>query len=142
MARTCKDIMTPDVTCCAPGDTVEAAARLMESEDVGSIPVVKGQNDQTLLGIVTDRDIALHVAARGRDPRSTLVEDVMTPQPVSCRPDDSIDVAIERMSRRQVRRIPVVEDGKICGIIAQADIAVRLHKEEETGELVEEISRT
>jgi CBS domain-containing protein len=142
MARTCKDIMTADVTCCTPGDTVEAAARLMESEDVGSIPVVKDQNDSTLLGIVTDRDIALHVAARGRDPKSTRVEDVMTPQPVSCKPDDGIDTAIERMSQRQVRRIPVVQDGRICGIIAQADIAVRLSEEQETGEMVEEISKT
>ncbi|MGH7657821.1 MAG: CBS domain-containing protein, partial [Gemmatimonadales bacterium] len=118
-----------------------AAARMMESEDVGSIPVVTDQESGSLVGIITDRDIAIQVAARGREARTTRVEDVMTRQPVTCEPGDPVEKALERMREHQVRRIPVVENGAITGIIAQADIAVRLDQNEETAELVEEISR-
>ena len=139
----CKLIMTKDPVCCLPGDTVDQAAKLMEDEVVGSIPVVADQKTKRLVGIVTDRDLALKVVAQRRSIPSVTVEEVMSRNPVTCHADDDLQKAIDAMERNQVRRIPVVDDNnRIIGIIAQADVAIRAHQPETTAEVVEEISKS
>jgi CBS domain-containing protein len=140
--KTCGDVMTRNVICCVPEDTVEDAARIMKREDVGPVPVVKDQESRRLVGIVTDRDLAMKVIAEGRGPRKTRVADVMTKDPVSCRAEDSVEEALGAMSRHQIRRIPIVDDSNcMIGIIAQADVATRVGEPERTGDVVEEISK-
>ena len=139
----CKEIMTKDPVCCLPDDGVQKAAKLMKDEDVGVIPIIEDEDTKTLLGIVTDRDLALRVVAEARDLSSTRIKDVMTTGAVSCQPDDDLQKALEAMEKNQVRRIPVVDTNqKIVGIIAQADVATRLGEPESTAAVVEEISKS
>jgi len=139
----CKEIMTKDPVCCLPDDEVQKAAKLMKDEDVGVIPIIEDEDTKTLLGIVTDRDLALRVVAEARDIGSTRIKDVMTTGAVSCRPDDDLQKALDAMEENQVRRIPVVDHNqKIVGIIAQADVATRLAEPKSTAEVVGEISKS
>jgi CBS domain-containing protein len=139
---TCRDVMTPDPVCCLASETVDKAAQVMKNEDVGSVPVVESQESRRLIGIVTDRDLALKVVASGRDSRSTKIQDVMTRNPIACRADDDLQMALDAMAEYQVRRIPVVDkDNVIVGIIAQADVATRTENPRETAQVVEEISK-
>ena len=139
--RSCNDIMTLDPTCCAAGDPVTRAAEVMRAEDVGAVPVVESEASKKLIGIITDRDIALQIVADKKD-FNTPVEQVMTRNPVTCRPDDSVQNAMDRMSQHQVRRIPVV-DGKdrVVGIISQGDLAIRVDQPEKVADVVEDISQ-
>ena len=138
----CKEIMTKDPVCCLPDDEVQKAAKLMKDEDVGVIPIIEDEDTKTLLGIVTDRDLALRVVAEGRDIGGTRIKDVMTTGAVSCRPDDDLQKALDAMEENQVRRIPVVDHNQtIVGIIAQADVATRLSEPKKIAEVVEEISK-
>jgi CBS domain-containing protein len=131
--------MTKNPKTCAPTDTVYEVAQLMKSEDVGPIPIAG--NNGKLEGIITDRDIVLKVVAEGRDPKTTKLADVMTTDVVTCGANDDIEDALNLMEDRQVRRIAVVESGRLVGIISQADIATRLAEPEKTAELVEDISK-
>ena len=138
MMRNVQELMTKDLATCVETSPVVEAAKLMEREGVGSIPVLEGGK---LVGIVTDRDIAVRVVAAGRDPQQTQIQDVMTRDPESVTVDDSIDKVMEVMESRQVRRIPVIDQGrKLVGIIAQADIA-RMGDDHATGDVVEAISK-
>lgn len=115
----------------------------MKMEDVGSVPVIDQERTRILIGIVTDRDLAIHVVAEGLDPRSTRIEEVMTRDPVRCKVDEDVDEALDAMKDYQIRRIPVVdEQNRIVGIISQADVATRLKDSDETAEVVEEISES
>ena len=137
---TCEELMTPRPTCCQVDHTLEEAAEMMKREDVGAIPVVD-LDDLTLMGVLTDRDIAVKAVAEGLDPRQVTVSSVMTPDPVCCEVDEPIDRALDRMSEFQVRRLPVVNRRReVVGIISQADVATRLGRAKETGEVVEAIS--
>ncbi len=137
----CRDVMTREPASCEPGDAVVKAAELMKREDVGAVPVVDSETSRHLTGIVTDRDIVVKVVAGGRDLGSATVREAMTANPAVCREDDEVEKAVELMSKRQVRRMPVVDnDGRLTGIISQADIATRLSRDKTTGELVEAIS--
>jgi len=139
----CKEIMTEHPVCCLPGDTVDQAAQLMKGDDVGSIPVVADQKTKRLLGIITNRDLAIKVVAQARQISAVTVEEVMTHSPVRCHADDDLHEAIDAMEMHQVRRIPVVDDNnRIIGIIAQADIATRVREPETTAGVVEEISKS
>ncbi|HEY3041931.1 MAG TPA: CBS domain-containing protein [Pyrinomonadaceae bacterium] len=139
----CEEIMTKDPTCCLPGDTVDQAAQLMKDEDVGSVPVIADHQTRRLLGIVTDRDLAVKVVAEARQIAAVTVEEIMTREPLTCHPNDDLQKAIDTMEKHRVRRIPVVDDNnQVIGIIAQADIAIRAHEPETTAEVVEEISRS
>jgi CBS domain-containing protein len=139
----CKEIMTENPACCLPGDTVDQAAQLMKDEEVGPVPVVADQQTKRLLGIVTDRDLAVKVVADARQIAAVKVEEVMTRNPVTCHADDDLQTAIDAMEKHQVRRIPIVDDNnQIIGIIAQADIATRVGEPELTAEVVEEISKS
>lgn len=137
---TCEELMTPSPTCCSPDHSSVEAAELMQREDVGLVPVVDGQSSK-LVGVITDRDIAVKVVAAGRDPRGTVVSQVMTSDPACCRPNEPIEAVVELMTRRQVRRVPIVDNtGAIVGIVSQADIATRLANPKETGQVVQAIS--
>ena len=140
MAKKVQDIMTADPICCLTTDSVQRAARLMRDEGVGSVPVVRDQANE-LVGIVTDRDLTLKVLAEARDPNRTTIGDVMTREPITCRPDDDAQKVLDLMAQHQLRRIPVVEaHNHIVGIVAQADVAVRMDEPGKTGEVVESIS--
>jgi CBS domain-containing protein len=140
--KKCNEVMTSNPVCCLPNDSVAKAAGLMKSQDIGSIPVIENEQTQKLVGIVTDRDLALKVVAQGRDPKTTKVEAVMTHNVVTCRADDDLQKALDAMAEHQLRRIPVVNnDNKIVGIIAQADVATRVDQPEKTAEMVKEISQ-
>ena len=137
----CSEVMTREPVCCEPGDSVTQVAMLMKTEDVGSIPVVDSRQDRKLVGIVTDRDLVVHVLAGGTPVDSATVRDAMTANPESCREDEDINKAVDLMADRQVRRMPIVDEaGRLCGIIAQADVATRVKRDATTGELVEAIS--
>jgi CBS domain-containing protein len=140
--KKCNEVMTKDPVCCLPNDSVAEAAELMKSENIGSIPVIENKHSQKLVGIVTDRDLALKIVAGALDARSTKVETVMTHNVVTCRADDDLQKALDAMAEHQLRRIPVVDnDNKIVGIIAQADVAIRADQPEKTAEMVKEISQ-
>jgi len=113
----------------------------MKHKNVGSLPVVESQQSRRLVGIVTDRDLVTKVVAGGLSIGSTSVRDAMTANPSSCREDDDVDRAMSMMAERQVRRMPVVDGaGNLTGIIAQADVATRIRRDQRTGEMVEAIS--
>lgn len=138
----CSEVMTKDPVCCVPNDTVQRAAQLMKSADVGPIPVVSDQQARRLIGIITDRDLAVKVVAEARDATSTTVEEVMTTGVKACRAGDDLQKALNVMGEHQVRRIPVVdENDHIVGIIAQADVATQVEEPKKTAEVVEEISK-
>jgi CBS domain-containing protein len=132
-----RDTMTADPRSIAPGDPIVDAARLMRDGDVGSLPVTE---EGRLVGMLTDRDIAVRVIAEGRSPQSTTVGEVFSRDPVTAQPDQDLDEALRLMARHQVRRLPVVEGDRLVGILAQADVALE-EKEKKTGELVESISQ-
>lgn len=137
----CSDVMTREPVCCEPGQTIVQVAQLMKREDVGSIPVVDSMEDKRLIGIVTDRDVVVKVVAESLASDRATVRDAMTSNPASCRESDDVSKAVELMSDRQVRRMPIVDDsGRLTGIIAQADVATRVNRDTTTGELVEAIS--
>ena len=138
----CSQVMTENPVSCLGSDSVSSVAQQMQIHDVGAVPVVSDHETKKLIGIVTDRDIALRVVGADRDVKGTWVADVMTPNPVACHANDNIDLAIEAMSLHRVRRIPTVDDyGQLVGIIAQADVATRLHDTHKTADVVTEISQ-
>jgi CBS domain-containing protein len=132
-----RELMTVKPRTVKAGDSVVEAAKLMRGEDAGLAPIVDGDR---LVGVVTDRDIAIRVVAEGRDPQSTKVEEVASQNVVTIDPQQDLDEALRLMAQHQLRRLPVVEeDGKLVGIVAQADVA-RHADAERTGRVVEEIS--
>jgi CBS domain-containing protein len=137
MAKSVRDAMTEDPRSIGASASVVEAARLMREEHVGSLPITE---DEQLVGMITDRDITTRVVAEAADLEMTLVGDVYSRDPISVEPDKDLEEALRLMARHQVRRLPVVEHGRLVGIVAQADIALR-EKEEKTGELVEAISK-
>ncbi len=139
--KTCRDVMTPDPRCCVSEDSVVKAAQLMKQENVGSIPVIEDFGSRKLIGIITDRDIAVNVVAADLTPREVRVGDAMSRNLVVCRQGEPVGKTVEAMATHQVRRIPVVDDqNNIVGIISQGDVALRLNDPETTGEVVAEIS--
>jgi CBS domain-containing protein len=115
------DIMTTDVKCCIAEDNIYEAAVKMKSWDVGAIPVV---SNEQLIGIVTDRDLVIRAMAE-KSPGSTKITEIMTSEMVTASPDTSVKEAAEIMSRKQIKRLPVVEGTKLVGICALRDLAIR-----------------
>jgi CBS domain-containing protein len=141
--KKCNEVMTKKAVCCLPDDMVTKVAQLMQSENIGSIPVIENEQTQKLVGIVTDRDLVLKIIAKGQDAKSTKVEAVMTRQVVTCHAEDDLQKALDAMAKHQLRRIPIVDNNnKIVGIIAQADVATRVNQPEKTAEMVKEISQS
>jgi CBS domain-containing protein len=121
-----KDLMTKTPFCCTDKHTIQHAASLMKSHDVGAIPVVTSCEEGKLLGIITDRDICIKAVATDQGTCAFEVSEVMTKSPYACHADDSIEACEALMEQHQIRRIPVVDDKGICvGIVSQADIALR-----------------
>jgi CBS domain-containing protein len=138
MTKTVTEIMTSKLCTIDADKPVAYAARMMRDEDVGLAPIVEGDR---LVGTLTDRDIAVRVVAEGRDPGSTQVKEVASTDLVTVDPQQDLDDALRLMAEHQVRRIPVVgEDGRLVGILAQADVA-RESDDRRTGEVVERISQ-
>jgi CBS domain-containing protein len=136
--KTIRELMTSNPRTVDPSTPVVEAARAMKDEDVGSIPIV---DRDTLVGILTDRDIALRVVAEGRDPQSSTVGDIASRELVTVDPQQSLDEALRLMAQHQVRRLPVCEeDGRLVGIVAQADVALAVG-DQKTGDVVEQISQ-
>jgi CBS domain-containing protein len=134
-----REVMTAGPTTVSPSTPVRAAARMMVEQDVGPLPVVD-EDDQHLVGIVTDRDLVVRVLAEDRDPDSTTIGEVASREIVTVEPDADLDRALQLMAENQVRRIPVVDSERLVGILAQADVA-REGDAETLGAVVEEISR-
>lgn len=137
-----KQIMTPDPARCTPDTTVQDVAALMRDNDCGSIPVVENTSSNRLIGTVTDRDLAIRVLAEGKGP-DVRVREVMTRDPITSVPEDEVEDLRQVMIEQQVRRVPVVDtDGKLVGIVAQADIAREegAASDREVGRIVEAIS--
>jgi CBS domain-containing protein len=137
MAKNVRDAMTSNPRSIEPSTMVADAAKLMKAEDVGSLPIVEG--DQ-LVGMVTDRDIVIRAVAERKDPQSTTVGEIASRDIVTVDPEQDLDEALRLMAQHQVRRLPVAEeDGRLVGILAQADVA-RQGKDVQTGQVVQEIS--
>ena len=135
MAKSVRGTMTENPRSIKASASVVEAARLMREEHIGSLPIT---DDEQLVGMITDRDIATRVVAEAADPMKTSVGDVYSRDLITVEPDKDLEEALQLMARHQVRRLPVVENGRLVGIVAQADIA--LSENEKTGELVEAIS--
>jgi CBS domain-containing protein len=118
-----RELMTKQVIRIHPDEPVAVAARTLTQYNIGALPVC-GRDGQ-LYGMVTDRDLVIRCMAAGRDPGSMKVRDVMTGGVVSTSPDAEIGVAAHLMGHRQVRRLPVVENGKLCGMVSLGDLAGR-----------------
>jgi len=160
----CRDIMTRDVTVALRDTTLDQVARMMRDEDTGVIPVVERSTEALtdldksrpemnkvesnvvgstgkLVGLITDRDIAVRAVAEGKDPRAVRAEEIMTTGVHTAHPNDRVIDAIRKMGDKQVRRIPVVDrDGNLRGIISMADVALETEQDRELGEALEEIS--
>jgi len=137
----CADVMTGNLDCCEPTTTVAEVAKLMQAMNIGSVPVVDDLLSKKLIGLVTDRDLAINVVGKGLDSTTTQVSEVMSRDLVTCLPDDNLDTALMLMEQCRVRRIPVVNAAnQVVGIIAQADLATRLKDPQLTHELLQRIS--
>ncbi|MFL5582312.1 MAG: CBS domain-containing protein [Gemmatimonadaceae bacterium] len=133
-----RDLMSKNPSCVTPEMSIRDAARLMKTEDVGVLPVVESEGSKRVVGLVTDRDIAVRAVAEGRAEAS--VRDVMTADPRTAREDDDVDNVMSLMGQEQVRRIPIVDErGQLVGIVAQADI-VRQASDRKAERTVEKIS--
>ena len=132
-----RELMTQNPATLSTGSTIVDAAKLMRDKDTGIAPITDGDR---LVGVITDRDIAIEVVAQGMDPQTTKVDQVASQNLVTIDPQQDLDEALRLMAQHQVRRLPVVEeDGRLVGILAQADVA-RHADAERTGEVVEQIS--
>jgi CBS domain-containing protein len=133
-----KDIMTPDPACCTRDTSLTDVARLMAEQDCGAIPVAEGGR---LVGMITDRDIVCRTLANGKDPFEMAAGDCMTSPVASVRPESSLEECARAMQKNQIRRMPVVDqNGRCCGLVAQADLA-RHAPEPQTAQTVKQVSQ-
>ena len=135
------EIMTRDPACVTPGTTVREVAQLMQREDTGVVPVGETAGDRKLVGVVTDRDIALRIVAEGRG-ADTRVSEIMSGSRIAtASPNDSVDDVLGTMGREQVRRIPIVDErGSLVGIVSQADVSRKAKNEGRVEDTIERIS--
>ena len=118
-----KHLMTQNVIKIAPGETADVAARLLTHYNIGALPVCT--SDGKLCGMLTDRDLVIRCMAAGKKPEKTKVKEVMTGRVVSVKPDMDAAVAAHLMGREQIRRLPVTENGRLCGMVGLSDLASR-----------------
>jgi len=137
MEKSVREAMTASVSSVSPSQSLADAAEVMKREDVGSVPVV---DEGRLAGIVTDRDIVTRAVAEQRNPQAVRVEEIASHELVTVEPEQDLDEALALMARHKVRRLPVLEQGRLVGMLAQADVALEA-KEEMVGEMVEQISQ-
>ena len=117
------DLMTPNPKTCAPDHDLTCALRIMKEEDVGIVPITEGNGEARVVGVVTDRDAALHLGERDKRPSEVRVSDVMTRKLIAVDPNVDVSEVSRRMQEAQVRRVLVVENGKLRGVISTADLA-------------------
>ena len=135
------DLMTESPVCCEPQTPLFEAARLMAVHDCGELPVVSNLQERRLIGVITDRDICCRGVAQSLDPNDATVETCMSSPAVAVGRNEDMSECLALMRRHQIRRIPVVdEQGRICGIVSQADVAARL-EEARAAEVVRAVSR-
>jgi CBS domain-containing protein len=135
-----KDMMTENVATATPETGLEQIAKMLVENDCGAIPILKNENSKRPVGIVTDRDIVCRVVAEGRDPATLTAADAMSSPCISVTPGTKLDVCCATMEKGRVRRLLVVdEEGSLCGIISQADVALRIA--DKAGEIVREVSQ-
>ena len=132
-----KDIMTRQVVAIHPGESVEVAARTMARYNIGALPVCANGK---LCGMLTDRDIVTRCLAANRLPGNTQVRQVMTEQVTSVRPDMETGAAAHLMGRLQIRRLPVVDNGRLCGMVSLGDMAVREETVVDAGDVLADVS--
>jgi CBS domain-containing protein len=138
MGTNVRDVMTARPRCAAPDTPLTEVAQLMETQDVGAIPVLDGER---LAGMITDRDIVLRAIAKGKDPRGMATEEISSGELVTVGPDHDLSEALQLMAQHQVRRLPVVDDeNRLVGMVSQADIALEA-KDESVGEMLADISK-
>lgn len=136
-----EEIMTRDPATCTPDTRIQDVAQLMLDHDCGEIPIIDDRETRRLVGVVTDRDIAVRAVAEGRTPTDTRASEIMSSSVITGTPDANLDECLELMEKHQIRRLPVVDnDGRCVGIIAQADIA-RQGQDRKTGEFVQDVSK-
>jgi CBS domain-containing protein len=133
------EIMTTDITVAERDTTVEEIATFMRDENVGAIPIV--DEDNSLEGIVTDRDIVIRCIANGRDPAECTAEDIMSDDCQSVDPETDVEEAARMMAEKQIRRLPIVEDGELVGMLSIGDVAVKQGDDDLSGEALQEISQ-
>ena len=139
--KTVKDLMTTNIKCCVRDTSLQEVAKMMVDCNCGEIPVVNTVDQKRPVGVITDRDITCRTVAEGKNPLDLTAQDCMTSSVTTAREDTSIDDCMELMEEKQIRRIPVVDqDGAVCGMIAQADLAKNVDKSD-AGEIVREVSR-
>ncbi len=133
-----RDVMTNPVIRIHPDESVSVAARTLARYNIGALPVCG--SDGRICGLVTDRDIVTRCLASGRAPAATTVRDVMTAGVVSAQPDMDTALAADLMGRRQIRRLPVVENGRLCGMVSLGDLALKGASTMDAAEALTEIS--
>ena len=137
-----REIMTKNPSTVSPETRIQDAARMMKDQNVGILPVVETTGSATLVGVITDRDIAVRCVAEGHDSSKCAVKEAMSTGVATAREDDDVDSVMDLMGREQVRRIPVVDErGTLVGIVAQADLARDAKNEKKVEKTVEQISR-
>ncbi|MCA0969398.1 CBS domain-containing protein [Halobacillus litoralis] len=135
--KTVGEIMTKNVSCCNSDSRLSEAASMMKDKNIGALPVLDTQGN--VLGMVTDRDLVLRGYAANR-PESSAVQDVMSNGPVCCSPNTSLEEASQIMAEKQIRRLPVVENGQIMGIISLGDLSLDQKSDQSAGQALHEIS--
>jgi len=136
-----REIMKRDPACCVLSDSAQVVAKILCDRDIGSMPVIAGQQSKKLVGMITDRDLCCTIIAQGLDPKATQIEKVLSPVPFSCREGDNVEACERLMQEHQVRRIPIVDaEDRVIGIVSQADLALR-DKPERVSKTVAEISK-
>jgi CBS domain-containing protein len=133
-----REIMTTEVESAVPDSTLAEIAGMMRDEDVGAIPVVDGDE---LVGIITDRDIVVRCIADGKDPADLTAEEIIRETPQVISPEDDVEQASRLMAQRQIRRLPVVQDGQLVGMLSIGDIAVKHGDEQVAAETLDKVSR-
>ena len=134
--------MTENPETVTPDASLADAARKMRDLNVGIIPVVESDQNRRLRGVITDRDIAIRAVAEGKDASSTRVSDVMTSNVETCNKNDSVQDVLQLMEREQVRRVPITDrEGRLVGIVAQADVATDLDSDQGSRRVADTLER-
>ena len=136
-----RELMTPKPQTCAPNHDLTCALRIMKEEDCGIIPITEGNGDARVVGVVTDRDIALYLGSNDARPSEVSVEKVMTRRVVSVPPDADVREVASRMEEAQVRRVIVTDGDRLLGVVSTADLARASagNQRDQIGEQVERV---
>ena len=137
-----QDIMSADPVCVTPQTSIEEAARLMKDHNVGVLPVVTEEGSKQLVGVITDRDIAIRHVAEGHSSPDCPVSEAMSENVKTCRSDTAVEDMMETMGREQIRRIPIVDErGSLVGMVSQADVVLEARNDRKAEQMVENISK-